>query len=488
MYRSGNTSRRLLAPCLLLVFSVINGVQCGFGLNATVPSYTTAIAQSIGIGIIPIIKANGTIKIGSENGEVSQSLIIIANNLTKPMDKLLVGILAAATRVNVNVSDLFANITQTLSDTATAIQNAEKVADDLQMDFKMYLYQQLHGKIKTLTKALSSLADSLGTLRTQAEKAASESYPVSNRNVTTFINSTVIANLCIPLRDIRIDLSDIANIMTTSVSLSIQLKAYQTQLNTLSNSSTQNMQLSFNRTVIDVWKKVIEQQVNTVKSINQVYAAIVSRANDYNNGDISNLTQFLADMVTANSSFSETVELRSNLTMETVSASLQNHTDLLTKTLLDSGTKMVDNLDIANSSAYSVPCARQYFQQLQQQLVWIGKLSNCIKLESNAFRPTIQIVKTMLDYIRGAAVSIAVGLTTICQYGSSNCSSSYFAEFPEHSKRIQNRTAAVADWVTGDEQIVTGRIVSCLNATGYEFDESVRIMEEKFKFCLITGV
>lgn len=425
LYRPGNyTNMRLLISSIFLVFSVINGVQCGFGLNATVSVYTTNIVQSIGSGVVPIVKANGTIKIDTDNGEPSKSLIMIANNLTKPMDKLLGGILAAASVKNVNVSDLFTNISLTLNDTKVAVQNAADVANNLQMDFKMFLYQQLNGKIMTLANALSNLSDSLDTLKTQAEKAASEPYPVSDRNVTVFINSTVIANLCIPLRDIRIGLSDIATIITTSVTLRTQLAVYRAQLNGLTNSTTQNTLLSFNRTVIDVTKKVIQEQANTVKLINLTYAAIVSRANDYNNGDISNLTQFLADMVTANTSFAEAIEFSSNYTMETINATLQNRTASITKTLLDSGTKIIDDLDISNSSAYSITCARQYFQQLQQQLLWIGKLSNCVKAESNAFRTTTQIVKSQLDYVRSAAVSIASELARICQYVTSKCSSS----------------------------------------------------------------
>ncbi|XP_058825460.1 uncharacterized protein LOC131685614 [Topomyia yanbarensis] len=482
--------RRLL-PVAFIVFGVISGVQCGFGLNVTVSSFTKSITSSIGNGINLVVKANASIKIAADddNSGTIRALIAVSNNVTTPLNRLLGSILAAATAENVNSDELFVNIFSLVAETRPALDAASNAASDLQKTTKEYLYQTLSGNLTELSTILTNLTDGLDYLHLQVYQAANEEYPVTSKNITIFINSTVIADITMPLEAIQNYLTHVASVITVIASERTQVIKYLTQMNeTISNGlrNIQNSASGFNRTVIDAYHRIMAQQVNTFKNINQTYAAIVSRASSYNGGDISNLTMFLSDLVAANASFLQFVSLSTNYTMEQINPVLQDRIAAATKTLTRVA-RFIANQSAINISQHANQCAQRFMQKLQQNPVVITRLSRCIQQDSNALQPTVTFVQYQMDLVRSAASSIANQMSKVCQRNTGACARAYFAALPDHSQVIQNKISVIAGVVSNDEHVVTGRIINCLYGTGADIIENALLMTKKFNRCMLVG-
>ncbi|XP_065080858.1 uncharacterized protein LOC135703543 [Ochlerotatus camptorhynchus] len=478
-----------LVPVAVLVLSVISGVRCGFGLDVSAPTVTASIASAIGSGISSVVKANASIKVetGADTSGTIETLITIANNVTNPMNRLLGSILAGASSRDVNSQELFNNISTLITNTSTSISAASSTAKNLQMTTKSYLYNQMNRNLTALNKVLKNLSSGLDIVKSQVEIAASAEYPPTITNITVYFNKTVVANLTTPLKAIRNHLTSVAstiNIIATERSQAIN---YQTQLNETISTAIRNIAsaaVNFNRTVLDVYLRISQQQATTFKAINQTYASIVVRAESYG-GDIRNLTQFLADMATANASFTQFVDLSTNYSMEQVSKALEEQTAMVTGTLVN----IVNNVtaqSVTNSSANTASCTQKAVQQLQQSPVSMGRLVSCMQSETNSFRTTTQFVQVQMEGVKSAAASIAVQLSRICQRDTGPCTSYFFAALPDHSQRVQNKISVVAGGVSNDEHIVTGRIVDCLTGVGEDIVTNAQNILNKFTKCLTT--
>ncbi|KAL9707583.1 hypothetical protein quinque_011101 [Culex quinquefasciatus] len=242
--------------------------------------------------------------------------------------------------------------------------------------------------------------------------------------------------------------------------------------------------MNFNRTIADVFQRIGVAQINTFKNINQTYAPILAKVDQYNGGNVTNMTQFLADLAAANVSLTQFIELSSNYSTEQIYTVLRDQITVLSDTLLNI-TANITNLGITNTSQFATQCTQRYVQQIQQ--LRIRNLENCISSELNSFRPTLTFVNFQLDLIKNAANAPFTQITRTCQRGNGQCASALFAAFPDHSTRIQNKISVVAGGVSNDEHIVTGRIRDCIIGATTDLIDSAQSIQDKFNGCLVTG-
>ncbi|XP_053692309.1 uncharacterized protein LOC128740768 [Sabethes cyaneus] len=480
-----------VCPLVILVLNTAGGVLCDFGLNVTVPGYTSSINQSIGNGINSVIRANASIKTSPEDDSTATiaNLIIIANNVTTPLNKLLGSILAASTVKNVSIQDTFANLSQLIVDTKPALTAASNVACNLRETTKDYLYQLLSGNLTALSSILTNLTEGLSHLKTQVEQATNEQYPLTSQNITIYLNGTVLSNVTTPLQAIRNYLTNVAAIGTVIAVERTQAINYLSQVNTTLHKGLQNIinaATAFNRTVLETYNRITTHQVNAFKAINQTYASIVSRGSSYNSGDISNLTLFLSDLVAANESFSQLVSLSTNYTVEQFFPVLQDRIGAVSKTILTTASFLADQSAI-NASIYTNQCAARLVQRLQQNPLLITRLSRCIQQESNALQPTITFTQLQMDLVKNAAGSIATQLAKTCQRPTGFCAKTYFAALPDHSQMIQNKVSVIAGGISNDEHIATGRTLNCIHGTAADIIENARFIRKRFNKCLLNG-
>lgn len=413
-----------VVPIVVLALSAICGVRCEFGLDVSAPTVTGAIATAIGSGISSVVRANASIKVepSADSSGTINTLIVISNNVTTPMNRLLGSILAGASNRNANIQELFNNFSVLIKNTSSAIVAANMTAQNLKTLTKSYLYEQMIGNLTALNNTLKNLSSGLDMIQSQVQMAASAQYPPTILNITTYFNKTVLANLTTPLRTVRTYLTAIGSTITTIATERSQAIGYQTQFNETISTGIRNIanaEANFNRTVIEVYQKITQQQTNTFKAINQTYASVLNRADSYGI-DIRNLTQFLSDMVSANASFTQFVELSTNYSTEQVAKALQEQTKTVTDTLL-SVINYVTNQSVTNSSSNTASCTQKAIQQLQQNPVAINRLASCMQSEANSFRTTTQFVQVQMDAVKNAAASLAVQMSRICQRDTGPC-------------------------------------------------------------------
>ncbi|XP_019931645.2 uncharacterized protein LOC109621897 [Aedes albopictus] len=478
-----------LVPIVVLVLSALSGIRCEFGLDVAAPTVSSAIATAIGSGISSVVRANASIKIDSSadgSGTVN-TLIVISNNVTNPMNKLLGSILAGASSRNANSQEMFNNFSELIKNTSKAIVSANTTADDLKTVTKVYLYEYMIGNLTALNNTLQNLSNGLNMMQSQVQLAANAEYPPTILNITVYFNKTVVANLTTPLRSIRKYLTSIGSTITTIAAERSQAIAYRAQFNETISAGVRSIDsaaVTFNRTVVDVYHRISQQQTNTFKAINQTYASVLNRADSYGI-NMRNLTQFLSDMVTANASFTQFVELSTNYSTEQVTKALHEQTTAVTATLL-TVINFVTNQSVTNSSVNTASCTQKAVQQLQQNPVAMNRLASCMQSETNSFRTTTQFVQVQMDAVRNAAASLAVQMSRICQRETGPCTAYFFSAFPDHSQRVQNKISVVAGGVSNDEHIVTGRIVDCVNGVGSDIVANAQIIQSKFVTCLGT--
>ncbi|XP_062552260.1 uncharacterized protein LOC134217505 [Armigeres subalbatus] len=476
-----------LVPIVVLALCAISGVRCEFGLDVSAPTVTAAVATAIGSGISSVVRANASIRVepSADSSGTIDSLIVIANNVTNPMNKLLGSILAGASSRNANSQDMFNNFTSLIKNTSAAIVAANSTAEKLNSTTKIYLYDQIMLNLTALDNALSNLSSGLEIVQSQVQLAANAEYPPTILNITAYFNKTVVANLTTPLRAIRRHIVGIASTISTIAQERSQAIGFQTQFNESITSAIRSIEstaLAFNRTVIDVYHRIGQQQANTFKTINQTYTTILNRAASYKI-DVSNLTQFLSDMATANASFTQFVELSTNYSMEQVTKSLQDQNNSITDTLFGV-INYVTAQSATNASINTASCSQKAVQQLQQNPVSMNRLGSCIQSETNSFRTTTQFVQTQMEAIKSSAASLGAQMSRICARETGPCISSFFAAFPDHSQRVQNKISVVAGGVSNDEHMVTGRIVDCLMGVGTDIVVNAQNIRSKFEECL----
>ncbi|EDS43820.1 conserved hypothetical protein [Culex quinquefasciatus] len=478
-----------ILPAVALALSAISGVQCSFGLDINLPISTQSITQAIGSGITSVVKANGTLKASAEvdtSGTV-QNLIYIANNVTSPMNQLLGGVLSVTTARSGDVSMLFDKVSMLFSSTSSAIDKASAVVSNLEGLTKATLIQGLGDNLTSLSKSLTNLSSGWQNLTEAAKNAASSPTPLTLVNIGTYINASILANVTTPLKAAHSSIDTIATFITTIGTERTQALNHEARVNTSINDGLRNIanaEMNFNRTIADVFQRIGVAQINTFKNINQTYAPILAKVDQYNGGNVTNMTQFLADLAAANVSLTQFIELSSNYSTEQIYTVLRDQITVLSDTLLNI-TANITNLGITNTSQFATQCTQRYVQQIQQ--LRIRNLENCISSELNSFRPTLTFVNFQLDLIKNAANAPFTQITRTCQRGNGQCASALFAAFPDHSTRIQNKISVVAGGVSNDEHIVTGRIRDCIIGATTDLIDSAQSIQDKFNGCLVTG-
>lgn len=470
---------------LFLVLTCSVGVQCSFGLDVPVPVLTNSITQAIGTGVTALVRTNGTFKgsVEVDSSGTIQALITIANNVSKPMDQLLSGIMSVASARKGNISELFGNINKLIPDTSSAVRNASVIVGNLEGLTKTYLLAGLSTSLDSLLGGLSDLASGWQNLTSAANDAVNSPSPVTLQNITNFINASLVSNVTAPLKAVQINIMGVTAFVSTIGSERTQAIKQQAQINTTINNAVRNVvtaEVNFNRTVKELFQRISQQQINTFKMINQTFAPVYARVDSFNGGNVTNMTTFLSDLAALNAYKLQHIEDSTNYTMEEMYSLLNDQTSLLSNTLLNISS-YITNQGVTSNTQFSTQCAQKHIPELQN-LPYV-KLPTCLTSELTSFRSTAQFAQLQLDQIRDATNALYAQISKLCQRTTGSCAAQLFATFPDQLQWVQVKMFVLWSGIVNDQHIVTGRIRNCVRAATTDLIEAAQAVAERFDSC-----
>ncbi|XP_055589046.1 uncharacterized protein LOC129741347 [Uranotaenia lowii] len=474
-----------------LVFCSFGVGQCDLGLNVGVPGFVQSVAKAVGNPIIPLTKANATIRVDVKDDESDTliNLIKVSNNVTFPMNKMLGYVLRMPTMKNMSTCDVFNNVSKLIMETELSIKALDSTVQQIENKTKSGNYEALYSNYSNIAESLGELLSNVSHLYEIVKLIETEEYPVTVENVTNFINSTVQSNFTSPLRSISSSILKVADLIRVIATERIQSVTFLKEIKTVTRNNRNSIEAhsaAYNKSVTDTLERISNIRINTFKSINETYKSILSKSADYNGGVMTNLTQFLQDMQTANASFSQFVEFGTNYSKEQVNQTLEQQLNLTSTVLLNVATN-ISNEAATNSSQFVGPCLQRARQHLLTPPLSLDRLSTCMAQEANSYQTSIIFVQNQMEVARLAAVSIATQMAKVCHKTNGKCAGAFFGAFPEHSVWVQDKVSAVSGGVADDSYVIMSKIQNCIMGTAGELEDNILDVENRFNSCLASG-
>ncbi|XP_053692307.1 uncharacterized protein LOC128740766 [Sabethes cyaneus] len=483
--------RRVFA-LLVVTLLTANHVNADLGLNFTVPGLVSGMADAVGVGVIELIKANGTIK---NNAEVDPSgalatLVLIVNNVTSPLNRLLGTALSVASSKTNNGQRMFGSISPLVSDTENAVNKALIASQDLQRSIRPTQFDEIQENVSMILANLPLLQDAFTVLSTTVSLVQNSRSNDSSQIINDFFTSSIINTVINPVRDITGSVNRLAKIVTAvtkdKMTALNMLSAVNSTLNN-NNKSILSALTAFNKTSSDANSTAVKNTNNLGFAIDQLYVPITSRPQNYNGGDISNLTAFLSDvksyLADTNGKVSEAYSnLQYNVTNMLNTAT--NQTALL---LLDT----VQNISLqghTSGSDHADRCISKYSAQLNQNPLLASRLAVCVQLDNDNVYFITKVYRMLLDQTKTLAASgTATILARQCTQGLSSCVQTYFASFKNLSQRISEKLDLSSSLVSREVQAIQARIQTCTTAIASDIADNVVQVQTKFTNCLASG-
>ncbi|EAT45381.2 AAEL003358-PA [Aedes aegypti] len=480
---------RLTVLCLL--FSACVMVRGDLGLNLTIPGLVSGVSGALSQGMINLIKANGTIRMEAEmdSSGALVSLIKVVNDVTSPLNKLLGATLAGSSKKD-NSQELFAALSTHVVNTKAAIDSAVKSSDELQSTVKPSQYNDVRGNVTLIESNIPKLQEAFTVLSTTAAVVESSKDPVTSDNVTNFFTKSILDDLINPLLNITQGINGLATTVTSIVKDKMaSMNAIASVNGTINNGlrSLATTTSNFNRSVNDAGSFVSNNGNGLYGSINQMYSPYMNRPQNFNGGDVTRVSNYLAELKTKVEQFSSDMSNTFTYLRDNVTVLLNSQVDRISKILLDTAVYMT-NTGYSSSSENGEPCASKYTKELTQNPLLVSRLSGCLQPEVNGFNGIYQLFRVLMDQTRtlGGSVSAQV-LGRQCTQGTTDCVATYFGYLEDLSQQVNEKLKINVQIVHRETLTMQNRIGACTMAVTADIADNARMMQGKFENCLVTG-
>ncbi|XP_062548063.1 uncharacterized protein LOC134213252 [Armigeres subalbatus] len=480
----------ILPGCAFMAIA-INFCSCDLGLNISILGVPLSVSRAIGAGVQPVISANSTISTNEtvDSSGVLTSLQSIVNDVVSPLNALLSDTVNTASDKSGDPTKLFANLDDLAKATISAIDDAQTTSADIQSVISPSTYALLNGSLEQLAVDVSALTTVQNTLVDALNNVTTADPPFTTRNITTVITASLISNYTSSLKSISTTLSTLGRVITTAAKDKQSTIMKELTLNDTIDSSLSNLiqvVTSFNRTSYGVFNSVIRASDNSLRSLNQSYTTIISKASNYNHGDMTNLTNFLTNASAIVSAATAKIESNTAAITLQLAYTLGNQTTNIS-TVLYNAVKNISSLATTSTSAYSSACERKYVGLFQQPGLSVSRLNSCIQSEGPGLTTFAQIAVPGLynDVLRWVGPQVV--RLNLCSVPNGNCSVVAFSAFSDLYSQLEIKYNLIRDSVLSEQNIVLYRATSCINAVSSDLQDVASSIQDRFGNCLTTG-
>ncbi|XP_065080859.1 uncharacterized protein LOC135703544 [Ochlerotatus camptorhynchus] len=478
-----------LMGCALV--AVVGFASGDLGLTITIQGLSSNVRRSIGSGVKPVISANSSITVNAtldSSGTIIMLRSIVAD-VVNPMGTLLEAIENSTTDKSGDPTAVTASIDSLVTSSVMAIGNAIKTIGGSQIALDPEDYTVLNGNMTQLSEEVNSLTNVLSSLGNVLDQVNTANPPYTGWNVSTIITPALISTYTTPLKNISSTLSTLGSLISIIGKEKQFIIQRAVNLNDSIDSSLKSLvqvTTNFNRSSYDVLSNVASASVNSLKSINQSYAGILAKAASINNGNVTSLTNFLANTSTIaavalsnieNNTASVTLNLAYVLANQTTNASLA----------LYNGLKNITDMAFTSSSEFSMACERKYGAMLLQPGVSLTRLNLCLQAEIIRLTNFGQfgVSGFFSDVLKWVGLP-AVRLNT-CSVPNGTCIATAFNAFSDFSSRLEVKYNLISDQVMIEQTQVLDRATGCVNIVSSDLQDVVHSIQNKFVTCLTTG-
>lgn len=394
----------MLFPTVFVVILSVSliDVQADLGLSITIPNLNAYATYGIGNGVnsLDAVSTSAAVNANVDGtgalGKI-QSTVAAASN---PLNMLFQKVLSATNDKTTNKDTLFTALSTQIDDTNTALATAKTTANTLGTTVKPSELTAITNAIDSVTQKVTNLKSTLNQLKTGVDQAAAATPAVTSSTVGRYVTPNMILALSNSLAAITTDTNALATALQTSVnSRNSAIHIQRTVNQTVSDSKTYVTAIatSFNNTVDNVQASLQQHGQATVTILNNAYSTITSYSSSWNQGIITNLTNFLtnyANLIQTN--FRANLTTGVNYIEPNVTKALNTQIANLTTAITANGT-YISNTGAASDSIYATGCTLRYKGQLLASSNSMNRLVGCVQLEVPNVGSVRQYGKFMLD-------------------------------------------------------------------------------------------
>lgn len=402
-------------------------VRADLGLNLTIPGLAKDVSEAINQGVINLVKANGSLLRMDPDMDRSGALpelIQVVNYVVSPLNKLLGAILAGSTSKRANSQDFFAALSNHAADTKVAVGNALTAANKIRGTVRPAQHEEIVGNVSLIESSLPQLQEVFTVLSTTVAVVQKSEVPVTSENVTDFFTRPIIDGLIFPLRNISRGVNDLANVVSAVIKDKMASMNAIASINSTVNSGSRSLAvvtMNFNRLANEAGTFAVNNANGLYGSINQVYSTIVNRPQNFNGGDISKVTNYLAEVKTNVDRFSTEMGDTFASMRDNVTRVLNSQVDSISRTLLNTATN-ISNTGYSSSSENADRCFTKYSNQLTQNPVQVNRLSACLQAEITGFNGIYPLYRMLMDQTKTLAGAVSASLLgRQCTQGMNDC-------------------------------------------------------------------
>ncbi|XP_053673480.1 uncharacterized protein LOC128723739 [Anopheles nili] len=484
----------MIGSLVVLIFGSCFFGACAagdFGLPYNVPGFESSFRNTIGTGIVAIVKANATLAkydVALDRSGTTGVLYGVANNLTSPLNKLL-GHVAASFGVNGTDSRkaLFEELQATVAPTTAALKLAAGRVRSLEGAVRSNL-------ITTLTANLSTIETEVGTLGRNwipfAEALQTTDSPESTysaKNISSLITPNMVQSLTTPVQLINAALRDISDVFGTVAKDRTAAIGHETA----TNASVQNAYLDLTgsvaivaRTLSEAARQMEQQSNGTVRQVRDSYATLLGRLED--TSQVTRVNGFLEMLETQGQSHNRRMnellgELAANYTRAVEVAK-----DAIGDRLSAATAAMVDEATISESS-YADRCLQRYVADFRQMSYAPTRLSSCYQVDARTVTYFSTANTAFLEQLRYGAVYANQALSVCQSQSSANCTAVYLDPLESVAERNQLRLGLFIGFLREEMATLTERYGVCMRAIQADIGQLVEATNQKFRNCFQTG-
>ncbi|XP_021702834.1 uncharacterized protein LOC23687779 [Aedes aegypti] len=313
--------------------------------------------------------------------------------------------------------------------------------------------------------------------------------PYTARNVSMVITSSLITDYTSPLRNISSILSMLGTLMSTIAKEKQATIMQRLNLNETVDTSLKNLiqvVTNLNRTNYGVYSSVIRASDNSLKSINQTYAAVLSKASNFNNGNMTNLINFLANTSTVASGALDEIQNNTASFTLNLAYALGNQTTNISQSIYN-GIRNVSDTASTSDSIYARICERKYAAMFQQSGLSPSRLNFCLQSEGASLSSFAQLVIPAMfaDIFRWVGPQVL--RINMCSVANGTCSVGAFNAFSDFSSRMSTKYDLMRRAVLAEQDLALYRATSCIDAVSNDIQDLAIIIQDKFVNCMTTG-
>ncbi|EDS43811.1 conserved hypothetical protein [Culex quinquefasciatus] len=470
-----------------LLCAVVGAVRADLGLNQEVPDLAVKVEDAIGLGVEPLLEVNTTIEVDpalDPTGALG-AIVGVINVVNGSIGEVFAATGNAVMDSTGPPNSVFSHVFRANINAEINMQNAIASAVPLRAILRKSVYQAIEGNLSVIQNQIKNLTSVYTELGAAANTITL--FPNRSRDISTEITPKLVNRLAAVLGDISSKVANLADLFPDIVMKQIAAVGYFSAANATTNSAVSKVRAQlnmFNSSISTTIANLTATAGVLAGNISQAYVPITSAAQNFNGGDISNLTAFLELVDSHNNDLVQNITLSMVDLQDYIAELLANETRDATGAVCNGIRNLTDSA-LLSVSDFSTACSNRYQAQLQRALLQVNRLASCP--ESTPSEDFYSLLNSLLTSVRTDSVAITASQILGCSNTFGACSSTYFSVFPDLGEETHIQLQMVHNAIVFKIRALALRIGTCAEAVTADVQEIVQQIVSSYAACLETG-